>query len=223
MRERGNLCTSWSSGELLPAATVTAMKPAAIHVTGRGNAGVRATNSGGANCATVRLEARDLPVIAGLRLTSTQAGDRDFALTVDGARLLAGSTAEWTGAVPATISVRAAKLTAMMSANMIASTASAAVDAVNLSGLPWAAANFNMAAPVPVITSPYPPLVERGVHRGGLAVHGTGFPPNSVVKWTGVVLPMACNSWTLVIRSPDLRNRRFCPGQPLGSCPRYYR
>ena len=164
-----------------------------------GTASLVVVNPGNLSSATAQFPIQALPTITSLSPPSATAGGGAFTLTVNGANYLTGATVKWNGSALTTTFVSAAKLTATVPANLIASAGSASITAVNASGLSSTAATFNISAPVPVITSLYPSVVTHGGPGGGLFVYGTGFLPSSVVKWNGAVLPTGYSSSTLLI------------------------
>ncbi len=152
-------------------------------------ANVTALNNGGSpsTAATFNISP-PTPTITSLSPTSATAGGAAFTLTVNGTGFLSGAVVRWNGTGLTTTFVSTTQLTAAVPANLIVSSSSANITAVNTGGSPSAAATFNISPPTPTITSLSPASTTAGGSAFTLTVNGTGFVSGATVQWNGAGL-----------------------------------
>ena len=128
-----------------------------------------------------------VPTITSLDPTSTTTGNGAFTLMVNGTNFVSTSKVRWNGTERTTTFVSATKLTAAITADDVKNGGTASVTVVNPTpgGGTSNAVNFAVNNPTPAITSLDPPSTFNTLPAFNLMVNGTGFVPNSVVRWNG--------------------------------------
>jgi hypothetical protein len=126
--------------------------------------------------------------ITSLSPNSATAGGPGFALTVNGTGYVTGSVVQWNGTALTTTYVSGTKLTASISANLIANAGGANVTVMNPTGVVSNAAPFTIYPPSVTITSLNPNSATAGYPGFTLTVDGTGYVTGSVVQWNGTAL-----------------------------------
>ena len=180
------------NGAALPTTLVNATQLTALVaanlIASLGTINVVVSNPGNVNSAASQLKIEARPTITSLSPTSATADSDALTLTVNGANYLTGTTVKWNGSALPTTFVSASKLTATVSASLIAVSGDASVTAVNVSGLASTAAIFSVQTSTPTITSISPSAIPHGSGATGVNVTGTGFRANSVVQFNGTPL-----------------------------------
>jgi uncharacterized protein (TIGR03437 family) len=168
---------------------LTAAVPASL-IASAGTGSITAINTGGSPSAAVTFPINaPAPSITSLSPTSATAGGAAFTLTVNGTSFLTGATVRWNGTALTTTFVSATQLTAAVPANLIASTGSVSITAVNTGGSASSATAFAINAPSTLaITSLSPNSAIAGGAAFTLTVNGTGFVSGSLVQWNGSAL-----------------------------------
>jgi uncharacterized protein (TIGR03437 family) len=139
-----------------------------------------------------RSRAWDFTIRGTIQLTavtpsSYPAGGPPFPLTIDGAAFAAGAAARWNGMPLATIHVSATRLTAQVTADLVAAPGIATITAVNLDGSVSLGAAFQV---VPFSLSRITPdLAVAGWPSFTITALGQGFLPGATVYWNGSPLP----------------------------------
>jgi len=119
------------------------------------------------------------PTITSLSLTNIVAGSAAFTLTVNGTNFASTSTLNWNGsALPFTYK-SATQLSVPISAALIASTGTAAINVTNISGTS-PAVTFTISQPPPTISSLSPTSTVAGGASLLLTINGTNFDSTSV-------------------------------------------
>jgi hypothetical protein len=129
------------------------------------------------------------PGLTSISPTSASAGGQDFTLTVSGRNFASGSTVLWDGTDLVTTFDSAARLTAQVTASLIADPVTATVTVENPDGSSSSGLTFTVrevAVSDPVITSLDPTSVQAGGSSFTLTVRGSAFIPESVVTWNGI-------------------------------------
>jgi hypothetical protein len=194
-----NSVATWN-GTALPtsvaSATSASASVAANLLVTAGTYVVVMTNPGGAVTGSqfFTLSAPVAPTVSGLTPTSAIAGSSAFQITVAGSGFVSGSTVEWNGTAVPTNFVSAAQLTALIGANLIATSGTANIT-VQIPGAPISATTSFPINP-PAITTLSPTTVAAGGPAFNLTVTGGNFIPGSSVQWNGTSLPTIYNSAT---------------------------
>jgi uncharacterized protein (TIGR03437 family) len=128
-----------------------------------------------------------VPTITSLDPAATTTGSGAFTLMVNGTNFVSTSKVLWNGTERTTTFVSATKLTAAITADDVKNGGTASVTVVNPTpgGGTSNAVDFAINNPVPTITSLDPPSTFNTLPAFNLMVNGTGFVPNSVVRWNG--------------------------------------
>ncbi len=130
------------------------------------------------------------PQITSLSPNSATAGGSAFTLTVNGSGFINGagsdrSVVHWNGSPRVTTYISGTQLTATIPAGDIATAGTANVTVVNPGNLTSNTATFTINNPTPTITAISPSSATAGGSGFTLAITGTGFVTNSVVRWNG--------------------------------------
>ncbi|MDD1648069.1 MAG: lectin like domain-containing protein, partial [Methanomicrobiales archaeon] len=140
------------------------------------------------------------PVLTGISPSSGTAGGSAFTLTATGSNFVSGSVIRWNGADRTTIYVSATQLTATIPASDIAmaGTASVTVYTPAPGGGTSSPQTFTVGnpAPVPVLTGISPAAATAGGAAFTLTATGSGFTPQSVIRWNGAERPTTYGSAT---------------------------
>jgi hypothetical protein len=144
------------------------------------------------------------PVASSLAPSSIASGSSGFALTVNGSGFAPTSVVRWNGSSRTTTFVSSTQLQAQITAADVASSGSASVSVFTPApgGGTSATLTFTISAggnPTPVISGLSPSTATAGGAAFNLTVFGTGFVPDSVVRWNG------SNRTTTFISSTELR------------------
>ena len=128
-----------------------------------------------------------VPTLTSLSQTSATTGSMGFTLTVNGTNFVSTAKVRWKGSDRTTTFVSATQLTAMIPATDLANGGTADVTVFNPTpgGGTTNAITFTINNPTPTITSLAPNTIASGNSAFTLTVNGTGFVPNSVVRWNG--------------------------------------
>ncbi len=128
-----------------------------------------------------------VPTITSLNPTASTTGSAGFNLTVNGTNFVSTSKVRWNGAERTTTFVSATQLTAAITADDVKNGGSANVTVNNPTpgGGTSNAVSFAINNPAPTVTSLAPSTIASGSSAFALTVNGTGFVPNSVVRWNG--------------------------------------
>jgi hypothetical protein len=146
---------------------------------------------GVSNAVTFTVSApKPIPRISTISPATKQGGTEGFTLTVNGSGYVRESVVRWNGADRVTTYVSATQLTAAITAEDIANFGTASVTVFNSppGGGVSAAATFTITQPpnpVPTLASLNPPTITAGTPSFVLALIGTNFVPNSVVRVAG--------------------------------------
>ncbi len=127
------------------------------------------------------------PTITSLDPASTTTGSAAFTLMVNGTNFVSTSKVRWNGTERTTTFVSATKLTAAIPADDVKNGGIASVTVVTPTpgGGTSNAVSFAINNPTPTITSLDPPMTFNTLPAFVLTVNGTGFVPNSIVRWNG--------------------------------------
>ncbi|MBL8205911.1 MAG: hypothetical protein JNM09_16875 [Blastocatellia bacterium] len=128
-----------------------------------------------------------VPTITSLSPTATITGNGAFPLTVNGTNFVSTSKVRWNGADRPTTFVSATQLTAAITADDVKNGGSANITVFSPTpgGGTSNAVAFAINNPAPTVTSLSPNTIASGSSAFTLTVNGTGFVPNSVVRWNG--------------------------------------
>lgn len=128
-----------------------------------------------------------VPVITSLSQTSIATGSDAFTLTVTGSNFVSTSKVHWNGAERATTFVSSTQLQAAILKTDLEMGGAVSVTVMNPTpgGGTSNAVTFTVTNPTPAITSLDPPSTFATLPAFALMVNGTGFVPNSVVRWNG--------------------------------------
>jgi len=134
-----------------------------------------------------------LPSISALTPSGAAAGSGALTLTVSGSNFDQSSQVRWNGGALATTYIGSSQLTALATAQQVASAGSVSVSVVN-SGAGGGTSNsvtfiVSASAPVPAIASLAPATVPAGAAGFTLVVTGSGFLGASAINWNGVPRP----------------------------------
>jgi len=149
-----------------------------------------------------------VPTITAMSPTSAVASSAaGFTLTINGANFMTTSMVNFGGTMPTTTFVSSTQLTAAIPAAAIASAGTASVTVTNPTpgGGTSNILNFAInsgANPIPTISSLDPSCAPVGAQAFTLAVMGTNFVPNSVVRWNGMDLSTTLNGGPLMAQIP---------------------
>jgi len=143
------------------------------------------------------------PTLASLSPSNGAQGGAAFMLAVNGSNFISGSVVRWNGADRVTTFISSTQLTAAIPASDLTATGVATVTVFNpapgggaSSGLPF---TISVPNPAPTISSLSPASATAGSAAFNLTVNGTGFIPNSVVRWNGSDRPTAYSSATQLV------------------------
>jgi hypothetical protein len=144
-----------------------------------------------------------VPTLASLSPSNGAQGGAAFTLTLSGTNFINGSAVRWNGADRTTTFVSSTQLTAAIPTSDLTATGVATVTVFNpapgggeSSGLPF---TISVPNPAPAISSLSPTSATAGSAAFNLTVNGTGFIPNSVVRWSGADRPTAYSSATQLV------------------------
>jgi subtilase family serine protease len=126
--------------------------------------------------------------IASLSPASVTAGGSAFALTVSGSGFATGAHIYWAGSPVTTTFVSSTKLTAAISASLIASAGTPPVAVSNADGTMSASKSFSINPTKATIASLSPASAAAGSYAFTLTVNGTNFYYGSTVKWGSTAL-----------------------------------
>lgn len=128
-----------------------------------------------------------VPTVTALSPASATAGGAAFTLTVTGTKFISSSVVRWNAASRTTTFVSGTQLTAAISASEIALAGTAQVTVFNPSpgGGTSNAFAFTINNPAPTADSLSPSSAVAGGPGFTLAVTGSNFVPQSVVRWNG--------------------------------------
>jgi uncharacterized protein (TIGR03437 family) len=128
-----------------------------------------------------------VPALTSLSQTTIATGSDAFTLTVTGSNFVNTSKVRWNGAERATTFVSSTQLQATILKTDLETGSAASVTVVNPTpgGGTSNALTFTVTNPTPAITSLDPPSTFATLPAFALMVNGTGFVPNSVVRWNG--------------------------------------
>ncbi len=151
----------------------------------------------------------DLPFISGLQPQPAIAGGPGFNLEVTGSNFVNGSRVYWNGSARTTEFVGVGQLKAAIPASDIAGAGTAQVSVVNPSTAVSDEKPFTIQSfvPVPKVTVLSPGSMVQGGSGFTLTVIGSGFVPDSKVKWNGLERGTSFESGTIltaVIPASDL-------------------
>ena len=129
------------------------------------------------------------PAIITISPTLVAPGGADFTLTVNGSNFLSTATVDWNGAALPTTFVSTSRLTAQVSATLIAAAGTANITAVNDGPVSSNQLSLYISATPPAsLTTLSPNWAAPGGAAFTLTVAGTGFAANSTVQWNGAPL-----------------------------------
>jgi len=149
-----------------------------------------------------------VPTITAMSPTSAVASSAaGFTLTINGANFMTTSMVNFGGTMPTTTFVSSTQLTAAIPAAAIASAGTASVTVTNPTPGGGTSNMLNFAInsganPIPTISSLDPSCAPVGAQAFTLAVMGTNFVPNSVVRWNGKDLSTTLNGGPLMAQIP---------------------
>lgn len=126
--------------------------------------------------------------IVGLSPNVVSAGGGNFTLTVNGMGFVSGATVNWNGTALSTTYVSASQLTAVVPANLIASTGYASVTVTNPDSTVSNTGTVSVVNAKPALTSLSPSSANAGGAGFTLTVKGNSFSASSVVNWNGSAL-----------------------------------
>jgi uncharacterized protein (TIGR03437 family) len=131
-----------------------------------------------------------LPMLVGLTPFSATAGSTGFTLNVTGTNFVNNSVVNWNGSPRTTTFISATLLTALVSAQDIASAGTAQVSVFNPApgGGPSNSLTFTINNPAPTITTVTPNSAVIGSPDVPITVAGTGFVAGSKVRFNGADL-----------------------------------
>jgi hypothetical protein len=116
-------------------------------------------------------------------------GASDFVVTATGLAFASGDTIDWNGAPLSTTFVSSQKLTATISASLVATAGNFTITVVDQNGNASDVRSFVVENAAPVVSSTSPTQVTSGGQAFTLTVCGSNFVPGSTVKWSGKGLP----------------------------------
>ena len=139
---------------------------------------------------TVNTNDNPLPTTTGINPSSVTAGAPGFTLTVSGTGFVAGSIVQWEGLDRTTTFVSSTQLTAAITASDVAAAGTALVTVFSPApgGGASNAQTFTIETndnPMPSTTGLTPSAATAGAGAFALTVNGTGFVPDSIVRWGG--------------------------------------
>jgi alpha-D-ribose 1-methylphosphonate 5-triphosphate synthase subunit PhnH len=154
-----------------------------------GTASVTVMNPGGAVSNALTFMIGSAPILTSLNPASAIPGGAGFTLTVNGSGFLSGAVVQWNGSALSTGFINGNQLSAFVPANLIATTGTASVTAVNPGGVVSNALTFTISsAQAPTLTSLSPSFAQAGGPAFTLTVFGSGFVSGAVVQWNGAAL-----------------------------------
>lgn len=129
-----------------------------------------------------------LPTVTGLLPFSATTGGSGFTLKVTGTDFVPGSTVRWNGSERATSFISNTQLRATISSSDLATAGVAQVTVFSPTpgGGPSNALTFRIDNPVPTLASLSPSSHIAGMGNFTLIVSGSGFVPESVVRWNAI-------------------------------------
>lgn len=138
--------------------------------------------------ATYTAGANPLPQTTGINPGSVSPGGEGFTLQVNGGAFLSSSVVRWNGTARVTRLVSSARLEAAIPASDVAKEIPVSVTVFNPppGGGVSNPQKFNIANPVPTITSIDPVSTEVGNADFMLIINGSGFLASSIARWNGV-------------------------------------
>jgi hypothetical protein len=130
------------------------------------------------------------PTLVSLNPNSAAAGGSAFALTVNGANFVGGSSVRWNGVDLATTFVNSTQLTAIVPASNLAVAGTASVTVFNPApgGGTSSPLIFTITNSAPALVSLNPNSATAGGNAFALTVNGANFVGGSSVRWNGVDL-----------------------------------
>lgn len=167
---------------------------------------VRVENPGGEGSSFVTFSVMNpAPLLTSLSPTSAPLGGGDFVLTVNGARFVDGSSVSWNGFWRPTTFVSSSELRATIAAADLATagTASVAVHTPAPGGGSSAPLTIPITRPSPTVTAMSPASIAPGSSRFTLTVTGSGFVPDTVLRWNGSPRPTTVASSSVLRATID--------------------
>lgn len=148
---------------------------------------VNAAPGGGTTAQQTLTINNPVPTLTSLSQTVATTGSAGFTLTVTGTNFVSSAKVRWKGSDRTTTFVSATQLTATIPAADLANGGTADVTVINPApgGGTTNAITFTINNPAPVITSLSPNNIASGTSAFPVTINGTGFVPNSVVRWNG--------------------------------------
>lgn len=141
-----------------------------------------------------------IPTISSLSPSSITMGSGDLILTVNGGPFVSGSHVEWNGGWRPTVFVSSSVLRAEIAESDLAAYGGGSVTASNPEpgGGVSAAVALPIGRPIPAPTAMSPASAAPGAPRFTLTVMGSGFAPDTVVRWNGAARPTTVVSTTVL-------------------------
>jgi IPT/TIG domain len=165
---------------------LTAVVPASL-IASPGTAAIT-VSSGGATSLPANFII-DAPLqIDSINPTMMLAGSKDFVLTVSGVGFAATAVIQWNGSTLTTTVISASEATAVVPANLVAATGTAAITVLS-NAITSNSVTLKIVSGDPVIDSLEPNVAVAGGAGFALTVMGSGFTSSAVVQWNGVALP----------------------------------
>jgi alpha-tubulin suppressor-like RCC1 family protein len=177
----GNRPVTWSSTNT---SVATVDNAGLVRGVGAGSATIQARVEGVTGTADIAVN-NPVPSITTLTPSTLTAGQTGTDLTVNGSGFIAGSVVLWNGQTRPTQFVNATTLRATLEAADISATGRVNVSVRNPQpgGGTSSANDLDIVNPQPAVTSLSPAFVMVGGASFELTVTGTGFVPNSVIRW----------------------------------------
>jgi uncharacterized protein (TIGR03437 family) len=122
----------------------------------------------------------------------------EFPIKVTGTGFVNGSVVRWNDAALATTFVNSTELSATVPPGLNTAPGPVSIVVVNPDGTQTGAGYFGVSPAVPTITSMNPSSRMAGAPRFTLALRGSGFSPEAVVRWSGARLPTTYVSYAEV-------------------------
>ncbi len=194
----------WNSTQLtttfVSSSQVTAMVSSSL-LTTAGVANISLFNPapmGGSSASLPLTIQHPVPSLTSLSPTSRTAGTPAFTLTCIGTGMTSGSVVRWNGTPLATTLLSSTQVSASITASLIAVPGTASVSIQNPSpgGGTSASLVFTINNPVPVLSSISPTSIMAGSSSVAINLTGSGFLPNSVVRFAGNDIPTSFTSST---------------------------
>jgi hypothetical protein len=149
------------------------------------------TTSGGVESAPLHFTIKNpAPTLSSLSSTSILAGSNGFVLTVTGTNFVPASVIRWNGIDLATNRINNTQLSASIDASKIAIVGTVNVSIFNPTpgGGSSTALTFTINNPAPVINGLNPSSASSSDIGFTLIITGSGFVPNSVIRWNSTDL-----------------------------------